>query len=172
MIGIANYLEKFSAMHRIQLKGPWQYHPLRVDNLTNLPPEMTELPPPGTIKLPANWDEFLGEFCGTVEFRRPFNCPTNLSANEQVDLVLGAVGGDANVEINGNFLGTISDLDGSGRFDITRFLRLHNEIRITLNRRVATFDPRGLWGAVSLEIRDKDLDPSDTISTRPSDQSN
>lgn len=152
-------------MHRIQLKGPWEYRPISGSNTTEatagamdhpltLVPELIELPAPGTIKFPASWDVFLGAFRGTVEFRRPFNCPTNLSAKERVDLVLDGVGGDADVKINGVYLGDIPNSTGRGRFDVTRYLRLHNEIRVTVTRTLATPDPCGLWGTVSLEIRD------------------
>lgn len=159
-------IEAISAMHRIQLKGPWEYRPLAAGNTPGevargldphplSSPELVDLPAPGTIKFPAPWDAFLSEFHGTVEFRRPFNCPTNLTANERVDLVLDGVGGDADVTINGIHLGAIPAGTSHGSFEITPALRLHNEIRITVTRAQETPDPCGLWGTISLEIRDR-----------------
>ncbi|MDB5387831.1 MAG: glycoside hydrolase family 2 sugar binding protein [Planctomycetaceae bacterium] len=150
-------------MHRIQLKGPWEYQPLvgleaTVDVRSLSPGDASavsidqHLPPPGTVKFPASWNEFLGDFRGTVQFRRPFNRPTNLSPSEQVNLVLEGVGGAAEVRLNGQLLGCVADSEGSSRFEITPHLRPHNDLRISISRTLATPDPAGLWGIVCLEI--------------------
>jgi hypothetical protein len=172
--------KNFSAMHRIQLKGPWEYRPLSIDqgleiaietgHSASVPPESLVLPGPGTIKFPVSWEEFLGDFYGIVEFRRPFNCPTNLTSDDRVDLVLGGIGGDAHIVFNGISLGSIADKTGYGRFDITPHLRLHNVIRVTVTRLVGMFDPCGLWGPVSLEIHDKKLEPKCSDAADPTSQ--
>jgi hypothetical protein len=155
--------EIFTVMHRIQLKGPWEYRPLRgpetapdapepTTDRPELPSQLTTLPAPGTVKFPASWPDFLGDFRGTVEFRRPFNCPTNLSPNDRVDIVLEGVGGAAEVQINGTVSGCLDADSGRGRFEITSKLRLHNVLRITIVRTAMTPEPSGLWGTVSLEI--------------------
>jgi beta-galactosidase/beta-glucuronidase len=150
-------------MHRIQLKGPWEYRPVSDSEascdapgpMSAMPDGSREpcgLPPPGTVKFPASWNEFLGEFRGTVEFRRPFNRPTNLSRDDRIDLVLAGVGGMAEVRVNGVHVGSVLAGETQGRFDITGHLRPHNEIRIQVRCLRETPAPCGLWGTVSLEI--------------------
>jgi hypothetical protein len=150
-------------MHRIQLKGPWEYRPVSdseashdAPGLMSAIPDGTRqfggLPPAGTVKFPASWSEVLGEFRGTVEFRRPFNRPTNLSGGDRVDLVLAGVGGMADVRVNGVHVGGVLASETQGRFDITSHLRPHNEIRIQVVCLRETPAPCGLWGTVSLEI--------------------
>lgn len=150
-------------MHRIQLKGPWEYHPLTLSQAASEAPCLIvgdhgasanerALPPGGNVKFPASWHEILGDYRGIVTFRRPFNRPTNLSIDEQVDLVLEGITGSAEIRVNGSFVACVPPDAGHCRFEITPHLRPHNELRITVVRTLDTQDPCGLWGVVSLEI--------------------
>jgi len=155
------------AIHRIQLKGPWGYRPLEHD-LVSKNPEINadsgrptspqvDLPLPSTVKFPIVWADFLGDYFGTVEIRRPFNRPTNLSANERVDLIFEDSRGISEILLNGISLGNfpaIPEVTESVRFDVTTKLRLHNEIRVRVVRTGSTPAPCGIWGTVCLEICD------------------
>lgn len=154
-------------MHRIQLKGPWEYHPLTLSQAASEAPCLIAgdhgasaneraLPPGGTVKFPSSWHEILGDFRGIVTFRRPFNRPTNLTMGDQVDLVLDGITGAAEVRMNGAFVASVPADAAHGRFEITPHLRPHNELRITVVRTPETPDPCGLWGVVSLEILQKE----------------
>lgn len=135
-------------MHRINLKGPWEFQPLNV-----LPGASdVAIPGRGTVKFPAAWQDFLGDFRGRVEFVRPFNRPTNLDAHERVDLVLDGVGGTAVIRLNQQSVGQIAESEGTGRFDITRLLQLHNLLQIQVEWSCRTGEPGGLWAPVALEI--------------------
>ncbi|MES2792944.1 MAG: hypothetical protein V4719_25250 [Planctomycetota bacterium] len=135
-------------MHRINLKGPWEFQPLaRSTGDTN-----AELPGRGTVKFPAAWEDFLGDFRGRTRFFRPFNRPTNLDAHERVELVLDGVGGTAVIRLNQQAVGTVGDSEQSARFDITQMLQLHNVLEIDVEWGGASGTPGGLWAPVSLEI--------------------
>ena len=109
-----------------------------------------KLPPSGTVKIPAAWQEFLGEFLGTVEFRRPFNWPNVLDKDERVDLVIDGLDGAGRVQLNGVLLGRMADSVHWDRFDITNLLRPHNELRIEVARKTAAGQP---WENICLEIK-------------------
>lgn len=135
-------------MHRINLKGPWEFQPLFASPAT---PDL-ELPGRGTVKFPSAWQDFLGDFRGRTRFFRPFNRPTNLDAHERVDLVLDGVGGAAVVRLNQLPVGEIPDSEHTARFDITSLLQLHNVLEIDVEW-VGTRDEQGgLWAPVALEI--------------------
>ncbi len=135
-------------MHRINLKGPWEYQPLFAAPTT----AGVDLPGRGTVKFPAAWQDFLGNFRGRVCFIRPFNRPTNLDAHERVDLVLDGVGGTAVIRLNQLAVGEISNSELGGRFDITSLLQLHNLLEIEVEWAGSPDEQGGLWAPVALEI--------------------
>lgn len=135
-------------MHRINLKGPWEFQPL---------PKLADdssarVPDPGTVKFPAAWQDFLGDFRGHTRFLRPFNRPTNLEVHERVHLVLDGVGGHAAIRLNQQAVGEITACEGTGRFDITALLQLHNQLEIDVGWTGLSTEQGGLWAPVALEI--------------------
>lgn len=138
-------------VHRMFLKGPWEVRRLDRDE------------PPRRVTLPASWQTiFEGSSCGRAEFRRKFNQPTNLDAQEHVWIVFQGVRGAAWVDINGKRVGGIeggihSDNE-TAEFEITAHLALHNELVVQLTFWVGSppDQPGGLWGPVALEIRSED----------------
>lgn len=140
-------------MHRINLKGPWDFRPVQ-----GVPAETAEgradapLPTPGTVKFPADWQMILGDFRGTVNFTRRFNCPTNLEATDRVDLILDGVNGTAEIKLNQQPVGTVREPNHTARFDVTAALQLHNLLEITINWNGPTTELGGLWAPVALEI--------------------
>jgi len=132
-------------MHRINLKGPWGFQPL--EGLSS-----DSLPEAGTVKFPAAWQSFLGDFRGRTRFSRTFNCPTNLDAHERVNLLLDGVSGQARITLNGKLVGAIDNPAPPARFDITQFLERHNQLQIEVQWEGAADQPGGLWAPVALEI--------------------
>lgn len=135
-------------MHRIKLKGPWEFQPL-----PEFPADCAaKVPDRGTVKFPAAWQDFLGDFRGQTRFLRQFNRPTNLEVHERVDLVLDGVGGHAVIRLNQQAVGEIAAAAGTGRFDITALLRPHNLLEIDVEWTGQSTGPGGLWAPVALEI--------------------
>lgn len=135
-------------MHRIHLKGPWEFQPLPHHSAT-----LAVRPPiGGTIKFPAAWRDFLGDFAGCVRFTRHFNLPTNLEPQDRVDLVLDGLGGTAEILLNQVPVGSDQPPDQTGRFDITQLLRPHNILEISVEWDGTATGPGGLWAPVALEI--------------------
>jgi hypothetical protein len=165
--------------HSIRLRGPWEYQPLaRLLPVASGHLQMVtdNLPPGGTLDLPADWGEALGrDFQGVVRFSRRFHRPTGLDAASRVWLVVEDVDSQANIELNDCFLGAVI---GSGstfgpdempccpaRFDITANLQPQNRLSISvtspslgprdgmpLTRPGREHQPGGLIGLVRLEI--------------------
>jgi len=132
-------------MHRINLKGPWGFQPL--EGISSGP-----LPAAGTVKFPADWQNFLGDFRGRTLFTRTFNCPTNLDAHERVNLLLDGVSGRACITLNGKLVGAIDNQSPPVRFDITQRLERHNQLQIEVQWDGAADQRGGLWAPVALEI--------------------
>jgi hypothetical protein len=151
------------AVHRIHLKGPWHYEPLRRNGPDS---DSDELPPPGRATMPCTWQQMLGEFRGVVRFVRPFHRPTNLDSDERVFVVFLAVGGQGEVRLDGRPLGRLETRDGPQAADITDHLRpdMHLTIDLEFDSPDAA-NPGGLWGPVALEIRQTKGEMSDTNLT-------
>ena len=135
-------------MHRIHLKGPWEFQPLSQRSAAVGVPLLVG----GTIKFPAAWRDFLGDFAGCVRFTRHFNLPTNLEPRDRVDLVLDGLGGTAEIRLNQVPVGMVQRPDQTGRFDITPLLRPHNILEISLEWNGTATGSGGLWAPVALEI--------------------
>ncbi len=134
-------------IHRIHLKGPWDFRPLQ-----SMPTANLSLPAEGTVKFPAAWQDILGDFRGSVRFTRRFNCPTNLEDDDRVHLVFDGIGGSAEVRLNQHPVGSVQLTDQSARFDVTSHLQLHNNLEITIVWEGSSPELGGLWGPVALEI--------------------
>ena len=136
-------------VHRIHLKGPWDYFPLNSGAGASAD---SALPASGTVKFPAKWQDVLGTFCGTVRFTRRFNQPTNLEVEDRVDLVFDGVGGHADVRLNDRKVGSISPTESAARFEISTDLQLHNLLEVTVTWSGPATEAGGLWAPVALEI--------------------
>ncbi|MBW3539320.1 MAG: hypothetical protein KY476_03550 [Planctomycetes bacterium] len=135
--------------HRIQLRGPWDYEWIGGERDPAQPTS-------GRVKLPASWHELFGPVTGTVRFTRWFHCPTNLSADERVFVVLEGVGGRAVAAINDQPLGELANAAAAGEFDVTDRLAPRNRLCIVLtlaSDAPADTDP---WASVALEIRNRE----------------
>jgi hypothetical protein len=145
-----------SNFHTIRLRGPWEYQPLAratllADGSVSL--DERDLPAGGTIALPADWGETLGnDFRGLVRFTRRFAQPTGLDAATRVWLVIEDVDWQGTVTLNGHWLGQVqlaqpfrapclpvspsllpslpSPTSCPARFDITSLLQPRNELTI------------------------------------------
>jgi beta-galactosidase/beta-glucuronidase len=138
------------ATHRIHLKGPWQFEPLR---RTGLAVDSSGLPPAGRMIMPCSWQSALGDFRGAVRFTRAFHCPTNLDPDERVVLVFSAVGGDGEVRLDGHPLGNLSTSETPQAFDITDRLRPDMQLVVDLEFvSPGETSPGGLWRPIALEI--------------------
>ncbi|MEX0818771.1 MAG: hypothetical protein WD070_04230 [Pirellulaceae bacterium] len=146
--------------HIIRLHGPWMYEPLALTQWGPSGASMDlpgELPPAGTMKVPADWNATLGPgFRGRVLYTRRFGRPTNLDSHERVDLVLHKIQGLAIVTLNARRLGELKIGDPPRRFDLTNLLHARNELHIEVNlpRGVDDIDAGGIVGEVHLEIRE------------------
>lgn len=153
------------AVHRIHLKGPWEYeYPPRAalqktvaggvqNNLAEKSTASPEPLPPGRVIMPADWHSLFGQSAGTALFRRRFHCPTHLDENERVEIVFDGVGGRGGVWLNGTELGRLVSADRPQRFDITPLLKPFNELAVQLHYDGAGDDrPGGLYAPVALEI--------------------
>lgn len=155
--------------HPIRLRGPWQYQVLSQCHVsTGTPPlaKIGELPPPGKVQMPADWESHLGsDFRGCVRYVRNFGCPTALEPHETVFLVLEGVDALGRVELNGEQLGEITLAAGTAKFEITELLQERNELVVEvelpiyasaeaelLHRGDRSGQPGGLFGEVRLEI--------------------
>lgn len=133
-------------MHRINLKGPWEY-----EWLTST---AVEFPLAGRVKMPGDWRAAFGDAAGRVRFRRPFHRPTNLDDDERVWIAFDGVGGIGTVAINGHALGPLTTSDSPQRFDVTAHLEPNSALVVELE-----FDPSqnatqpgGLFASVGIEI--------------------
>jgi len=158
-------------VHRIRLRGPWQYEPLTRltrDATGRVQSSGADLPPPGVMKMPADWGLQLGsDFRGRVRYRRHFNCPTALESHETVWLVIEAVDLSAEVFLSAQPLGTIQPDASATRFNVTALLRPRNELIVEVElpplaeeqerqlRPGRQNQPGGLIGEVRLEIHNR-----------------
>lgn len=145
-------------IHRIHLKGPWNYEWLdgphgSGDTTETTSPEDSPLLPDSRVRMPASWQSAFGNVSGTIRFRRRFQRPTNLDENERVHIAFEGIGGEASIAVNDNSIGSQSDTAETISFDVTELLERSNELSVEL-----TFTPDdastlgGLYKPVALEI--------------------
>lgn len=154
--------------HVIRLRGPWQYTVVARSVL--LPDGSsteveTDLPPPGKLDMPADWDQSPGrDFHGRVNYSRSFGAPTGLEAGDRVELVVERVNASGQVWFNGVPLGEIPAGANTSRFDVRRLLKPRNQLVVqvcrpkqspsdlALPQAESGDSPGGLLGEVRLEI--------------------
>jgi hypothetical protein len=96
---------------------------------------------PGSLR-ESGWPGYVG----SVSFYRRFGRPSNLGTGDRVRLAFSGVIGAAEVRLNREHLGQLTD---KGVFDIADRLRDRNELEL---RMVARSDASGIVGDVSIEI--------------------
>ncbi|MFQ5733312.1 MAG: hypothetical protein ACE5KM_15330 [Planctomycetaceae bacterium] len=133
------------SVHRMHLKGPWDYEFLTADGET------------GTVTMPADWQELFGAVPGRAIFRRRFHEPTNLDDDERVWIVFDGVAGRGRVTVNGAMLGDVASSPGPQRFDMTAHLLPFSELLVELEYDPKTDgQPGGLHHPVAIEIESPD----------------
>lgn len=144
--------------HIIRLHGPWQYEPLAFTRWSpsgksvDLP---GDLPPGGTVKIPADWTATLGpEFRGRVLYKRRFGRPSNLDSSARIYLVLHKINGLATITFNGIHLGATGIDESTSRFELTNLLLARNALHIEVNLPQGgdRVDAGGIVGEVQLQI--------------------
>ena len=124
-------------MHTIRLRGPWQYTPLAHTYWTadgQSQESNTDVPPPGRLKLPADWSSELGaDFRGKVLFQRTFHCPTGLQENDIVQVQIDSVDALGTVYVNNNTVGELELGQSNLSFEIQQHLEATNLLEILVD---------------------------------------
>ena len=124
-------------MHTIRLRGPWNYVPLCRTLWTAAGTSQKiegPVPAAGRLKMPANWQETLGEdFFGRVCYQRAFHCPTGLTDQDQVFIMIDQVDALGFVTLNGQHLGDIPAGADPTRFEITILLQQRNQLEVVVD---------------------------------------
>lgn len=138
-------------VHRMSLKGPWDYEWIEFHSREN---SAIDFEQSGRVKMPMNWDTHFGDINGTIRFLRRFHQPTNLDPDEQVWIVFDGVGGRGFAWMNGHKLGPLKTSAQQQRFEITEYLQPNSEIitELTVPSSENHHMPRGLYAPVALEI--------------------
>lgn len=127
-------ISPMSDVHIIRLRGPWEYLPLArtwTDADAVRRESTADLPPPGRVHLPADWEATLGaDFRGRVRYTRRFGLPTNLEPHERVWLVIEGVDYFGSLALNGTSLGEIVGYQSLCEFDVTRLLAERNSLSL------------------------------------------
>lgn len=146
-------------IHRMHLKGPWDYEwvegptgsasSAEDEDLTMDSPLLTNF----RVRMPSSIQEAFGNMSGRVVFRRRFQKPTNLDSNERVHIAFDGIGGRADISVNGTTLGSLSNNSETVSFDMTEVLEHSNELAVDLT---IVWDedvePGGLFQPVAVEI--------------------
>lgn len=153
-------------VHRMHLKGPWEYEVLSQSSALEAtggsaaaptaPASHSDVPATGTVRMPSTWEQSFGAFRGSVRFQRRFHAPTNLDENERVFVVFDGIGGAAHVVMNDHLLGEIPNPQSTAEFEVTALLQKNNRLQIEIRYEGTGCENSphgGLWGPVALEIR-------------------
>ena len=142
--------------HKIRLHGPWQ--------ATVVAGEIDSEKRSFDATVESDWESILGkDFCGLVRYQRKFNCPTGLTPNQQVAIVVTEVDFFGECRLNERELGSLT-FGNAGSFEVGGLLESFNNLIIDV--RLTAEDQRdraresrfglagGLIGSVYLEIED------------------
>jgi len=146
-----------STPHLIRLRGPWRYRLLTGSKPTceGITESASELPT-GTVQLPSTWEEMPGvDVFDRVQLTRRFGRPANLGGEDVVYLVVRSGGGAITATLNGATLGELAGEAMEARLDVTRVLRLRNELVLGISRPLATQrlgDPASASGVPIVEV--------------------
>ncbi len=140
--------------HWIRLRGPWVVDWLKATDGN----EQSR-----RVRLPASWEDIFGDRRGTARFKRRFQRPTNLDADERVVITLCEVRCEVAVSLNDRALEPLSKPLGDPEsalgddllsFDVTEMLEATNQLVIDLSvsGTPSSETPCGLWKPVLLEV--------------------
>ena len=119
-----------SRSHKIRLHGPWQFESARQAD-ENL--QLNE----GAIKkrkvqLPCKLDEVRDvSLAAAFKLSRTFGCPTELTADQKIWLVIESTGVSGKAFLNDQNLGVLND--GGLRTEISQRLQQRNSLRMELD---------------------------------------
>ena len=124
-------------MHTIRLRGLWQCTPMATTYWTSAGKSEetgTDVPAPGTIKVPGNWDSVVGsQFRGKVLLQRYFHKPTGLEENDVVQIRIEGINALAEVFVNHEAYGSLTvDREGCV-FDVSDSLELRNLLELVVD---------------------------------------
>ena len=109
------------------------------------------------MTMPADWKATLGpDFRGRVLYQRRFGRPSNLGANQRIELILHKINGFAMIALNGRQLREIELGDPVCRCELTDLLLPRNDLRIEVNLPRGSEDrgAGGIVGEVQLAIHE------------------
>lgn len=143
-------------IHRMHLKGPWQFEwlsgPFDQDGrpITPVANDPGVLMSDSRIRMPASWQSAFGIVCGTAKFSRRFHKPTNLDPNERVHIAFDGIRGKAKFALNGSSIEAQGD---ASSFDVTERLVPSNllTVEITVDAEDLAASA-GLYAAVAIDI--------------------
>lgn len=130
-------------IHRIHLKGPWEYRWLSPADA--VPNDV------GRATMPVDWQSLFGETHGRARFTRTFHRPSNLDDDETVWLVFDGVGGNGTASVNDVEVGRLTSSTEAQRFDVTAQLEFFSRLAVELEHH-STGEAGGLYAPVALEI--------------------
>ena len=148
-------------LHRINLKGPWNYEWLDGPHRRNTSSpgeddsEFSEvLLNHSRVRMPSSIEDAWGAVTGTVRFRRRFQRPTNLDPHERVHIAFDGLGGSARVLLNEKQIAELRDVESTRSVDVTEQICPTNTLTVDLhwNPDESAQSAGGLWGAVAIEI--------------------
>ncbi len=137
-----------SSVHRIRLKGPWEWAVP-----TASPAQAWTW---SRIRLPEEW-RCLPSITGPVWFRRRFQAPTGITPTDQIRLVLSTLSSRINVNLNGRTLPASTSPAAASEarisFDLTPALADRNLLEIVFADGISPTESNlGLGNPVVLEI--------------------
>ena len=135
-------------MHRIRLKGPWEWS--------------VPTPAPALawtwnrIRLPDEWDR-LPAMAGPVWFRRRFHCPTGITPTDRICVAIRTTQPMTSVHLNGQLLARLQSPSPDSvsviRFELTQNVTDRNLLEILFGEGIsAPHIDGGLGHPVTLEI--------------------
>lgn len=145
-------------IHRMHLKGPWNYEWLDGPHSSGqIPDEDETLDSPlltdFRVRMPCSIQESFGNVSGRILFRRRFQKPSNLDDNEQVHIAFDGIGGRAEISVNGQAVGIVVNNPETVSFDMTKLLEPSNELTVELTISDGEDQsPGGLFKPVAVEI--------------------
>lgn len=148
-------------IHRMNLKGPWDYKWLDGPHADGPGAEPQDEPTGSEfllaherVRMPSSIQDAWGAVSGLIRFQRRFQTPTNLEEHERVHVAFDGLGGRAAIELNGIGLAALRDMDSSHSFDITDRIEATNVLVVELAWQAAESGHQrgGLWGPVAIEI--------------------
>ncbi|NQV28093.1 MAG: hypothetical protein HQ518_27390 [Rhodopirellula sp.] len=150
-------------IHRMHLKGPWIYewidgpHGLAGAAEAGSEKESSEEESPlladSRVRMPSSLQSAFGNVSGTIRLSRRFQRPTNLDDNERVHIAFDGIGGQAEVSVNGQNLGSLADTTETVSFDISPQLLPSNELSVELRYSPSeNSETGGLHKPVAIEI--------------------